>query len=300
MARARRNRTAIHFCSALAVALAPAVAQTPPATPAAQRQVDAIDELVTKMRAAEAALKSLRLELETEGRLPSGLSLRTRGVLHVLRGTQPSLRTQVEYWFADGLAGRSDAVQDAHGILLHESDPAFGDVLVRIAPAVVADLEWAGEVLKRQDLPGMTDPRAQSPFGSGLIAELRRSFVLAVDGRRQHDGEAGTWIVGPRRPGLDEQDPDQPLADRVELFVRERDHVLTLARFVVGDDVVQEIRVTAAAIDGELPAAVFQLDVRGLKPRDVQQHQPLWEQIDQVLRRAEAKAPDGAVRPSKK
>jgi hypothetical protein len=44
----------------------------------------------------------------------------------------------------------------------------------------------------------------------------------------------------------------------------------------------------------------FVVDGRGQRLRDVQQHLPLWEQIEQVLKQAEAKSGDDVVRPSRR
>ena len=133
--------------------------------------------------------------------------------------------------------------------MVFEEDPAFGAVFLRIAPAVVQDLEWAGTVLDRSDLPGMVDARARAPLGSGLLGDMLRTFDLKVDDRNERAGVKGVWIVGARKDGLDEQDPDLPLADNVEVFIREKDHALLLARYLVGADVLQEIEVERLDID---------------------------------------------------
>lgn len=304
LARRSMNRTAVAVLSWLSCTLTAGPAQEPQAGAGAAAQPDPVADLVAKMQQAEGALTSLALGLSTEGRLPSGLTVTTRGELHVLRGAQPDsqprLHTRLEYEFADGVRGQLETAWTESGIVLFEEDPAFGPVYVRIAPSIVADLDWAGGVLGRSDLPGMADRRAQSPLGSGMIAELRRTFDLAVDARTERGKEAGTWLVGSAKRGLDERDPDLPLADRVELFVRERDHMLLVARWFVGDDVVQQIEVTRVELGADLPAATFTVDGRGLRVRDVQLHQPLWEQIEQAITEAEAKAKDGAVRPSRR
>lgn len=298
------NRTAIAVLSWLSCTLTTGPAQAPSGAAGTAAQADPVAELVAKMQQAEGALHSLVLALRTEGRLPSGLSVTTRGEVHVLRGTQPStparLHTRLDYDFADGVRGQIETAWTDGGIVLFEQDPAFGPVYVRIAPSIVADLEWAGRVLGRSDLPGMADGRAQSPLGSGTVAELRRTFDLTIGSRTVNDGEPGTWLVGAAKRGLDERDPDMPLADRVELFVRERDRVLLVARYFVGDDVVQLIEVTRVELDVEIPDATFTVDGRGQRVRDVQLHQPLWEQIEQTITDAEAKSKDGAVRPSRR
>ena len=98
----------------------------------------------------------------------------------------------------------------------------------------------------------------------------------------------------PRRGG------DLPLADGVEVFVRDRDSALLLARYKVGADVLQEIVVDELEVGAALGDEDFVVDGRGVRLRNVQDHAPLWEQIEQTLERAEAKAAGGDVRPSKR
>lgn len=280
--------------------------------PDAPPRTDPVDGIVQGMQAAERRATSFRLEIATVGQLPGGLEATTKGVLHVLRGTQPALHAAVDFSFADGLRGRMESARTAQGVVLFEDDPVTGELLVRIDPVTVADLEWAGAVLKRSDLPGMADARAEAPLGSAVVADLRRSFALAVSDKKDRDGDAGTWLVGSRRSDVDEADPDLPMADRVELFVRAKDHALLEVRQWQRDKVVQQIVVAKVDVDPDLPASIFQVDGRGAKAREVQTHSPMWEQIQQVLRQAEtraaeAKNPDGtpvdsatAQRPSRR
>jgi hypothetical protein len=252
------------------------------------------------MREAEGRARSVVVELSTMGHLPGGLELSTRGVLHVLRGAQPAVHTAVEFSFADGLGGRVESAQTAAGIVLYEENPAFGELYLRLEPKVVADLEWAGVVLQRADLPGMADSRAAAPLGSAMLADLQRHFDIAATDRRDRGGETGCWLAGPRRAGLEDQDTELPQADRVELFVRDRDHALLEVVHLQGDKFLQHIVVQRLDVDVDMPAATFAVDGRGQRLRDVQQHLPMWDQIQQVLRQAEAKAPEGEVRPSER
>jgi len=253
---------------------------------------------------AEQALKSLSMTMKTTGRLPGGPPVTTRGELRVLRGTQPTDPVRrfasLEYTFGEGLRGRLESAETAEGILLFEEDPAFGAVFLRIEPAIVRDLEWAGTVLDRADLPGMVDARARAPLGSGLLADMLRTFDLKVDERTRHGEHEGTWVVGTRKAGLDDQNPDLPLADGVEVFVRKRDRALLLARYKVGDDVVQQIVVDKLEVGARLDDQSFVVDGHGVRIRNVQDYAPMWEQVEQAITTAEEKSKDGAIRPSRR
>lgn len=294
--------------SLFAAALAAQTPETPAVPPAAP---DPIAETIAAMRKAEAELKSVQLEMHTKGVLPSGLTVTTKGVSRVLRGTQSLapggatmaanlLHTVVEVEFQDGLKSRTETAQTEDGITTMQSDPLVGDVLLRLDRKVVADLAWAGEVLERADLPGMKDRRASAPLGSAMVAELQRHYLLAVEPRAQRQGEAGVWLAGKRKPGLDADDPDLPVADRVELFVRTADHALLEIGMWQGETQVQHLVVDKLVVGVDLSPKQFVVDGRGLKATDVQQFPPMWEQIEQVLKQAESKSADGVVRPSRR
>lgn len=303
------NRTALSALFSLASLIGTADAQGDPMKPVTTPQVKPAEGVVKSVEAAEAAIKSLRMTMTTKGKLPGGLTVTTRGEIRVLRKTQVEavadpqptawLFSQLEYAFGDGLKGRMETARTADGILLFEEDPAFGAVFLQIAPDIVADLEWASAILKKSDLPGMADGRAQTPLGSGVIRDLMRTFDLAIADDESHDGNKGIWLRGTRRAGLDAQDPDLPLADRVEAFVRDRDHALLLARFYVGTDVIQELAVEKLELGAKLQDSDFTVDGHGERIRQVQVYAPMWEQIQEALTGAEAKAKPGEVRPSK-
>lgn len=296
----RTSRTAA-FLLCLAIPATPSRggAQDPVPPPKAAAQPDPIEALVTNLRAAERRAKSVRIELATRGIQPSGLEFQTSGTLHVLRGTHSKVRTAVTFSFANGIEGSMDSAHTAEGITIFESDPSFGEVLVHVPPAVVGDLEWAGEVLRRSDLPGMRDGRADSPFGSAMLDELRASFDLkVVADRKDRRGEAGTWLAGERRPGVGDLDADLQVPTRVEVFLRGTDQAVLEVAHYQGDKVVQHIDVKVLEVDVPIADPVFTVDPRGLPVRDVQKHAPMWILIEQALNQAESKA--GEKRPSRR
>lgn len=291
--------TAALLLASLIAKLAAQAEPAAPPTPSAKAKADVqrVDDLVAAMRAAELKLTSVSLRMATEGRLPGGLTVSVRGDLRARYGEARATYARFAYETGDGLRGSAESAQTAAGITLREDDPAFGEVFVAIEPAIVADLEWAGRVLQRDDLPGMPDKaassperRAESPLGSGLLTALRRQFDLAVEARDARDGEKGTWLAGPRRASLGADDPDLPVADRVEVFVRAADLALVSMRQLLGEQVVQAVTVESLQRDAALGDDAFAVQApAGQKPKPVQQFTPLWESIQQACIEAEAK-----------
>jgi len=272
-------------------------AEAPVAKPASPP--DAIELLAREMQAAEQRLQSLVLEMQTSGQFGNGDEFQTTGSLQILRGPPRRQRTNVQF-AAAGIEGRMETLQGPDGILIYQQDPAFGEVLVQIPAVMVADLEWAGEVLRRADLPGMKDRRADSPLGALMLRDLRRQFQLVIGERKERGGEAGVWIAGPRHAGLPEHEADLPLADRVELFVRQRDLALLEVQHFQGDKVVQRLEVKRLQIDAPIAEASLKLQPKGLKARDVAGYPPLSEPIERALKQAEARAGEGVRRPSRR
>ena len=301
------NRTAISVFGMVLAAMAPAWAQeaSKPAAPPAQS--DAIGKIVAEIQAAEKSLQSARIELVTSGQFEKGIEFQTRGVLHVLRGAQPALHTLLEVSFGEGIKATMESAQTASGITLYEDHPAIGQIHLHIEPTYVADLEWAGTVLDDAKLPGMSDRRATAPLGSAMVGDLRRHFDLKVESgtdRNGRNGEAGQWLAGKRRAGLEDADAELQLADRVELFVRQRDHALVEVKHLQGDKLVQHIVVNKLECGIEIPPSKFAVDGRGQSRREVKppekfgQYQPMWDQIEKVLLQAENAS--GLVRPSER
>lgn len=297
---ASMNRTIEAAVVTLVLALGSGRAQEGQKPPEKPPQPDPIEAIVAEIRTAEQAAKSIATELATTGNLPGDMSFSTAGTIHVLRGTQSKLRTTAQFSWANGVVGRWETLRTKDGITIYQDDPAFGEVLVRVSPSLVTDLEWAGEVLKRADLPGMKDARADAPLGSLMLDDLRQHFDLVRGERKERAGEAGMWLEGKRRPGLGDQDPDLPRADRAEAFVRQKDHAVLEVVHYAADKVLQRIEVKKLEIDGAIEDAVFTLDNRGLKARDAEDYPPMREQIRRALEEAESKSEPGVVRPSKR
>lgn len=300
------NRTIVVAAAACLLAWSPAVVPAQEAKPPAPAQADRIGDLVAAMRAREAKLQTVAITLRTEGRFTAGFTATTRGSLHVARGAQPLVHVRFEFDAGDGIRGRAESLQDKDGILWFEDSPVAGEVHLQFDARLVADLEWAGRVLERDDLPGMPPADGPgmrlttAPLGSAVLAAVGRQFDLAVEARTSRDGDTGTWLAGPRKKGLDVQDPGLPVADRVALFVRARDLALLELAQYEGETRVQHLVVESIAIDAELPAQARRVEAGGLRPLPARDHPPMREQIDQVLEAAEAKCEkDAAARNEK-
>ena len=260
-----------------------------------------IKSLMDAMEKTEASASKIRLALVTQGAMPGGLEFETRGTLRVLRteqGAATAVHSVVEYSFADGLSGRMESVRRPEGVWILETNPTFGQVYVEIDAELLKDLEWAGEVLDRDVLPGMGDSRSSSPLGVSMVADLARRYQLEKLSKGTKFGQAGQWYGGVRRPspgGSD--DADLPLADRVEVFVRDGDSALLEVVFLEGGKPVQRISAEELVIGEAMPLESFAIEAKDARLRDVREHPPMWEQIANLLGAAERSA-EGMVRPS--
>lgn len=270
----------------------------------AKAQTARIEGVVDSLRLLETRVRTLTMELETSGKLAGGLTFSTRGTLRVLRpeqGAPARVHSWLEFRFADGLAGSTESLRTPDELLVLQQDPTFGEVYVRIDAMVLADLEWAGRILQKDDLPFADQGIAGSPLGSAMLADLVRRFDLAPIDRPADAGKKGTWFGGARKKaaGLDEEGAELPVSDRVEVFLREGDDVLTEVVHYQGEEVLQSIRVTQLAIDQPLMADTMHMKDPIKKPKDVKEHAPMWQLIEQNLGRAAQKA-NGELPPSKR
>ena len=278
-------------------------AQQPPSQGETRAQGGGIDAVVTRMRANEAGKTKVTLELATEGQLPGGLQFHTKGTLRVLRSEQGELiaaHSVLECSFADGIQSRMESVKNADGVWTYESNPTFGEVYLHYDKELVADLEWAAEVLQRTDLPGARDARASSPLGSEMVADLAQRYDLQLMPKKDRAGQEGAWYGGDRKPTTGPaDDTDQPIADRVEFFLRGPDQALLEVVFLQAGKPIQRIVVDKLVVGGAMPLESFVLDTKGRKPREVKDYPPEWEQIQQILQSAKDKA-DGKLPPSER
>ena len=307
------NRTANRVVSAVlstlwTLSLAPgSLAQAPSPEPAAKAQDPAANEvvkgIVERMRTGEAAARRIRMHLVTDGTLPGGLEVHTDGQLRVLRTEQGELQavhSTVDYSFADGISGRIESVRTPTGVRILEQNPTTGESYLSIDAALLADIEWAGKVLQRSNLPGQSDLRESAPLGSAVVEDLGRRYAIAKLSDKDHRGQVGTWYGGDRRtgPGLEGEDPDQPLEDRVEFFVRSPDSALLEVVYLQLGKPVQRIRVAELVIGEPMQIETFKVEDRGQRSKDVREHPPTWEQIRHLLEAAERTA--GEPPPSKR
>src|SRR5688572_33510389 len=96
------NRTAVVTVTAsclLTFALPAQDPQQPPPAAPEPAQPGPLERVVAEMRKAEAAAKTLRIELETEGEYPGGLKFATKGELRVLRGEHAAVHTVLAFTF---------------------------------------------------------------------------------------------------------------------------------------------------------------------------------------------------------
>jgi hypothetical protein len=296
-------------CCPLFLVAAALAQEVPPAGGGPGAEEQRIHTVVAAMQAAEASAKSLWLEIETTGRMPGGMRWTTRGTLRVLQGEHPAVNTPaaysiVEYEFDQDLSGRIETVKTNDGIDLFEDNPTFGEVFLHIDQATVADLEWAGEVLQRRDLPGVGDGRGAAALGSEVVRGLQDTYVLVPLERKDRAGEAGQWFGGGLRKGvLPDLEPDLPLADRVELFVRAKDHaLLEVVKLQTQQPAEPLERIVVTKVERDVPLAPesFRIEPKGVPRKMLREHPAWWEMAQDALRKAEAKLEGKEVRPSRR
>lgn len=300
------NRTASRRAAATAASVVATVLFAAPLAAQdadAKAQPNAVATVVAAMRAAEGAATSVDLALETSGRMAGGLTFVTRGTVRVLRTAQSAAsrsHTVVDYEFGDGLTGRVETVQTEDGILTLQQDPTFGETFVRIDAATCKDLDWAAAASPDGEAPFRSGPRATSPLGADLFADLAVRFDLRVVDKPAPEGMKGAWWAGDRKqsPGEGGEAADLPIADRVEAFVRD-DSVLMDVQYTQKGEVVQRVRLTKAVLGAEIGKDAFRIDAGGKKPVEAKDHPPTWQQIEQALQRATQKK-GGELPPSRR
>lgn len=286
------NRTAHAVLVCLCTGSLALLAQEPGKPAAAQSQGQELDQLVAAMQQAEAGLKTASLAMTTTGTYPGDLQFTTKGTLRVLLGAQPCLHTVMEFEFTSGMRGRLETVRTPEGAWMLEESPTYGQVFLSMDRATLEDIEWAAAVTKQGAMvPGGEASQARTPLGSQLLTGLRRSYDLKLLAKKDRDGQAGIWIGGDKRQGLDPGlESELLLADHVEVFVRTPDQAVTAVFYLQADGkVVQRILVDKLVVDEPMTAASFKLEVAGKKPKDVREHLPAWAPLDKLLGEAESK-----------
>jgi hypothetical protein len=269
-------------------------AQEPPAPAETKAKAGVMDEVVRAMRSAEAKATQVRLEMTTEGAMPGDLKFSTKGTMRVLRTEQGVLQAAhvaLDCTFAGGIQSRMESVKTPDGLWTFEQNQTLGEVWLHYDKELLQDLEWAADVLQRSDLPGGKDARAAAPLGSEIVADLAQRYDLRVMRSRERNGQDGTWYGGDRKPSPgQEDDADIPVADHVELFVRQQDTALLEVVYLQQQKPIQRIKVDQIVLGEAMPLSSFVLDTKGKKPKDVRDYPPEWEQIQQVLQSAKDKA----------
>ena len=140
------------------------------------------------------------------------------------------------------------------------------------------------EIVRRVPLEGSREPLPQLFRIRGAGCSDFRGF----DACWASEGQRGYRLIGDLRPAPKEN-PGVPLADRVELFVRERDGAILEMVDLEGGQLLSKVSITDLVVDLHMDPASFAIDPKGKKPRHVREHTPLFDVIEQVLEEAAAK-----------
>jgi hypothetical protein len=286
------KRTLVTSALAFALGVAAAPAQQVPEPP----EVASVAELVRLIQQREKTVESVAIAMRTKGTFPGEAGFETTGTLRVLDATH--FHSSMRVGFGDGMSSEFETLRTPDGVVMRESDPAQGEVFVRMDQALVADLESASKALgQAAGTIGVGAPDLSAgPLGSVMLEDLAAQFDLQVSAPRPV-GEAPCWVVqGPRRADLSDDQAAFGPADQVDLVVRCADlAVIRMTQLAAGKPIV-EVEILSLVVDQPMDPTSFSIAIPE-KARVVaaMDHPPARAQIERVFAEAEAK---GWTRPA--
>ncbi len=250
-------------------------------------EVKTLKDLVSVIAKREKAVKSVSLSMKTRGSLPGNATFESTGTLRVLGTTH--FHTAMKTDLGNGLTSEFETVKTPEGVWMRESDPAQGEVFVKMDQKTLTDLESASQAIGDSGMLGAGADMANGPLGSVMLDDLGKQFELAVSGPKVVAGQECWTVSGDRRKDAGEQVAFET-ADRVEILVRRADFaVVRMTQLSAGRPIV-DIEVTSIEVDKPIEEATFKLELPA-KARfiDVKEHPPARAQIDRIFAEAEAK-----------
>ncbi|MCB9869681.1 MAG: hypothetical protein H6837_07470 [Planctomycetes bacterium] len=278
------------------LALLPQAPAQAPSKPADASQTSAVSEIVRRLEQREARLKSLKLELRTEGSYPNGVSFRTQGTLRVSGGTHFHIRVASHFGAASDIRSEVEKVVTPKGVWTRQKGPveeAYTTMTAELAERLRrARRELAARRPSRPEehLPGGLADDGKAALGSQLLAGLNRQFDLApVDPPKKLGKVACRVLAGARRrAGGEKKDAgavDPTAVQRVEVWLRAADEVpVQVVQFASDGRVLLKLTIENLEIDPVLDPSSFKLvPPAGVTFQDVRTHRPSWAQIQRLL-----------------
>ncbi|MBK8976529.1 MAG: hypothetical protein IPM29_11480 [Planctomycetes bacterium] len=255
--------------------------------------------LIGYVKAREHAVRTVSMDIHTEGVQPDGSRFSADGSLRVLGDTHIHMRTTIR--FGEGMWAATETVRTPAGMQMRESDPVQGEVFLSMDAATMARIDSASRALGDDGGPlGGDDGRARSPLGSAMLEDLAERFELTVEGPRVVDGRRAWVVAGPIRGGRSEDLELLGLgADRVDVLVREGDGAVVRMTQLRSGQPLLDVRIEHLELDQPMEPDEFVLSVRSDRVVDVLDHPPARAQIERLFEEARAKGwsdPAGARR----
>lgn len=262
---------------------APFLAAQEPAAP-----LPTLDQLVEQVRATEAKVGSLEIQMRTSGTLPGGDRHEIEGRTRVLGKTHR--HTMVKGSMGSVMRFENETVTTPEGTWMRQSDPMQGEVFLRMDAALQKKLADASALLGTPVPGAEDDPLAMA--GSKMIEDMRRWFELGVSETRI-DGRDYWVLRGPARARGDETEQPMRLGDELEILIDKLG--LTVRRMLTFEQGTPKdsIEILSLTLDPRLEPTSFRIELpAGKSWLDVMNHPPSKAMIEGILSDAKEKERD--------
>ncbi len=255
----------------------------------AQEASAPVQQLIEKLQAREASLKSLSLEMSTVGAYPDKTKVSTQGRLRVLGKTHFHILVHAEMESMGG--SQVETVVTPEGVWTGEKGP-LGEVYLKMESATMHKLKEAVQALGRQEeFPGSM-ARAEAPLGSGMLQALQAQFDLQVQEQVKPVGSEPfpktecIVIKGKARAKAEDfGGGGATAAAEVEIMLRAGDFIpISMLQFNSLGEEMLRLTISKLKLDIGLDEASFKLNKPESVPfKDVMSHPPSQLQIQQIL-----------------
>ena len=259
--------------------------------------VETIADLLRYVRAREADVESVDMDIETTGSFPDGSTFRTTGKLRVLGTTH--FQSRMEFEHSSGMKSVTATVRTPDGMQMFEEDEVQGRVWIRMDADLMRRVDAASRSVGGA-MPAPGSGQAESPLGSAMLEDLSGQFDLRVEEPRVVRGQRCWVVAGPAR----QRDSDEPDllglgADQVDILVRVADGAVVQMTQLAEGKPLMSVAITRLELGKAFDPSSFALQVPAdVEPVDVMDHPPHAAQIRRLFEEAEARGWAGGDEPA--